>query len=218
MAETPFPPESGAESGAESGPTAPAEGDPGSGEAPEAAQQEAWGTPPPNASPEPESPLTETVGDTPAVPSAAAVTPEPPEPPAAPAPKEPAAGAPEPAGVAATIAVPALQEEPSGGGEWELLTNRISNWLASGELQRQWEQIRGPLKGLAIVLAAVLALRVYATVVSTIDAIPLVSGLLELAGLITVVQFCFTRLLRSSDRQEVLGQWRKRWLDFRGRD
>jgi hypothetical protein len=121
--------------------------------------------------------------------------------------------------VAATIAVPPLEEEASGeGGEWEMLVERFNTWWESGEVGRQWQRIRGPLKGVAIVVAVLLALRVYATVVSTIDAIPLISGLLELTGLIVVLHFSVTRLLRTSDRREVLSQWQRRWLDFRGRD
>lgn len=135
--------------------------------------------------------------------------------PEAPATLEPPA---EPAGVAETLVVPPLEQPGGEGGEWELLLERLSGWWNSGELGRQWQQIRGPLKGVAILLVVLVSLRVYATLVTTIDAIPLVSGLLELAGLITVLQFSTTRLLRSSDRQQVLDQLRNRWLDFRGRD
>ena len=123
-----------------------------------------------------------------------------------------------PPGVAATITVPPLEAgESSGGGEWELLVERVTTWWDSGEPSRQWQRIRGPLKGVAILVAVLLAMQAYATVVRTIDAIPLVSGLLELAGLIAVLQFSATRLMRSSDRQEVLGGLQRRWLDFRGR-
>ena len=132
-----------------------------------------------------------------------------------PAPAEPSA---PPPGVAATITVPPLEGGESGGGEWELLVERFTTWWNSGELNRQWQRIRGPLKGVAILVAVLLALQLYATVVRTIDGIPLVSGLLELTGLIAVLQFSATRLVRSSDRREVLAQLERRWLDFRGRN
>ena len=169
--------------------------------------------------PAPESPATEPApdaepGPTPAVEVPASVSAEIPQESAAAS--QPAAELP---GVAATIEVPPLEPAAAGeGGEWELLLERLSSWWNSGELGRQWQRIRGPLKGVAILVAVLLALRLYGTVVSTIDSIPLVSGLLELAGLITVLQFGTTRLLRSSDRQEVLAQWRRRWQEFRGRD
>lgn len=141
-----------------------------------------------------------------------------PEPPQAPQP-EPATGstpAPEPPGVAATIAVPPLDEEEGDGGEWQLLVNGLADWLSSGELNRQWQRIRGPLKGVAILVLLLVVLRLYATVVTTVDAIPLVSGLLELAGLITVIRFGGTRLLRSGDRRQLLERIQRRWNDFRG--
>lgn len=221
MAETPFSPESGAASGG----TAPEDGNQGSPAQPSAEVTADAAAELPAEVSAPPSPA-EGIAEALAPDVAAGVSPEAvtsdstPEP--TPSPSEPVvAAAPEPAaqppGVAATIAVPPLEEPESGGGEWELLVERLGAWWNSGELNRQWQRIRGPLKGVAIVVLVLLALQVYATVVSTIDAIPLVSGLLELTGLIAVLQFSSSRLLRSSDRQEVLAQLQRRWQDFRGR-
>jgi hypothetical protein len=193
------------------------------------------GAEPPPAPPEPVAPSTPEVPaaaveptsfavpepPAPAAPEQAGMAPEPVTAPGSPSalPEPESEPAAEPPGVAATIEVPPLEGAgPQEGGEWEMLLNRLTTWWNSGELGRQWQRIRGPLKGVAILVVVLVALRAYATVVSTIDAIPLVSGLLELAGLITVLQFGTTRLLRSSDREQVLAQWRRRWLDFRGRD
>lgn len=225
MAETPFPPESGAVGG---------------GTAPEDGTREGAVLPSDTGSPEPlpastaPSELTaEEVVSVEPVPSEPVAAAAPPtaalgagETPDEPSPSEPDAPPPAPLeqpgpppGVAATITVPPLENgESGGGGEWELLLERLGTWWNSGELNRQWQRIRGPLKGVAILVAVLLALQVYATVVRTIDAIPLVSGLLELTGLIAVLQFSATRLLRSSDRQEVVSQLQRRWQDFRGRD
>lgn len=225
MSETPISPESGAASGG----TAPEDGNPGSllqppaGDSPEPeplaaetpAADAAAAVVPKEPAPLPESAVAD---DGSTAPAAAAAPLEPSVAPAAPS-SPPAAAEPavQPPGVAATIAVPPLEETEGGGGEWELLVERFTTWWNSGELNRQWQRIRGPLKGVAILVAVLLALQVYATVVSTVDAIPVVSGLLELTGLIAVLQFSATRLLRSSDRQEVLAQLQRRWLDFRGR-
>jgi len=157
-------------------------------------------------------------------PAAAVPPPQPPEPPAAeppaatsaPAPAEAPAPA-QPAGVAASLSVPPLDEEPGPGGEWELLVSRVQGWLGSGEPQQKWQKIRGPLKGAAILIGVILALRVYSTAVHTIDSIPVVSGLLELAGLIASLQFVVSRLVRARDRDQVIGQLKSRWQDFRGR-
>jgi len=134
--------------------------------------------------------------------------------PPAPATAEVAASQPE--GVVASLSVPPLEDEPGTGGEWELLVSRVQGWLGSGELQRQWQRSRGPLKALAILMGVILVLRLYSTAVNALDAIPVVSGLLELAGLIAVIRFMLTRLVRSSDRRQVLDQWTGLWRNFRG--
>jgi hypothetical protein len=140
---------------------------------------------------------------------------EPLSPPPAAAVPPPAAAA-EPPGVVATLAVPPL-EDGGEGGEWQVLVGRIQAWLSSGELNRQWQRFRGPLKGLAILLLLVLLLRLYATAVTTIEAIPLLSGLLELTGLIAALRFSATRLVRSGDRRQLTEQLQQRWRAFSGR-
>lgn len=126
---------------------------------------------------------------------------------------------PEP-GITATLEVPPLEgsAEPGGegGGEFDLLLQKIREWLGSGELQAQWQRFRGPLKGLAILIGVVLLLRVYASLIGTLDSLPLVGGLLELVGLIASVRFTATRLVRKSDRDQVFADWSRRWNDFRG--
>ncbi|MCP9858475.1 MULTISPECIES: CAAD domain-containing protein [unclassified Cyanobium] len=129
--------------------------------------------------------------------------------------------APEP-GIVATFEVPPLEgsADPTseGGGEFDLLLQKIKDWLSSGELQAQWQRFRGPLKGLAILIGVVLLLRIYASLIGTLDSLPLVGGLLELAGLIAVSRFTVTRLVRKSDREQVFADWSRRWNDFRGRE
>ncbi len=126
-----------------------------------------------------------------------------------------------PPGIATTIAVPPL-ETGAGiageGGEWELLVGKLNAWFSSGELNRQWQRIRGPLKGVALLIAAILALRLYATVVGSIDRIPVVSGLLELTGLIALVHFGLTRMVRTQEREQVLASWKQHWQAFLGQD
>jgi hypothetical protein len=143
--------------------------------------------------------------------------PEPPQP----APPAAAAPAEEPS-IAATLNIAPLEGAATaaaeGGGEFELLLQKIRDWLGSGELQAQWQRFRGPLKGVAILIGAILMLRVYGALVGTIDGQPLVGGLLELVGLIAVTRFSLTRLVRKSDREQVIAEWSKRWNDFRGKD
>lgn len=103
------------------------------------------------------------------------------------------------------------------GGEWDVLVRKVREWFANGELLRLWERWRDPLRLLLLVIGLVLLLRLYGSVVGTIDAIPLFGGLLELVGLVSVVRFSFTHLVRADQREEVLSDWQRRWKDFRGR-
>ncbi len=172
----------------------------------------------------PESASTEPSGDdavaaVDAPSEAATAAPEPTPPPAEPA--APAATVDVPT-VASTLEVPASPQvkTPSAdqdGGEWDLLVEKVRTWISSGQLQEQWQAARTPLSLLAGLIALLLVLRVYSAVLGVLDSIPLLSGLLELAGLVAVLQFSLTRLVRSNDRREVIVGLKQRWQSFRGR-
>jgi hypothetical protein len=124
--------------------------------------------------------------------------------------------------VASTLEVPASPQlatpaADQDGGEWELLVEKVRTWISSGQLQEQWQSARTPLSLLAGLIAVLLVLRVYSAVLGVLDSIPLLPGLLELAGLVAVVQFSLTRLVRSNDRREVIEGLKQRWKSFRGR-
>lgn len=126
------------------------------------------------------------------------------------------------AAVAVTLEVPPLEPgqaaPPSAaeGGEWELLVGKLRQWLATGQLQQLWSQARTPLTALAVLLGALLVLRIYSSLVGAIDSLPLVPGLLELTGLIWLVRFGVPKLLRRSEREKLLGGLQKRRQDFLG--
>jgi hypothetical protein len=144
---------------------------------------------------------------------------------AEPAKPEPTAEPPAPTDiptVASTLEVPASPQlatpaADQDGGEWELLVEKVRTWISSGQLQEQWQSARTPLSLLAGLIAVLLVLQVYSAVLGVLDSIPLLPGLLELAGLVTVVQFSLTRLVRSNDRREVIEGLKQRWQSFRGR-
>ena len=124
--------------------------------------------------------------------------------------------------VASTLDLPANPEAAasggaSSGGEWELLLEKLRSWWASGQLQQQWQASRTPLSLLAGLIALLLVLRVYSGLVNVLDSLPLLPGLLELVGLITVVQFSLTKLVRSDDRRQVIVGLQQRWQSFKGR-
>lgn len=154
----------------------------------------------------------------PAVPSAAPSAAEPPAAPS-PAPAEPAPSEPEPtlAGVAATISVPPLESAATEGGEWELLVSKLRAWIDGADLQERWNALGGPLRAFGLLLTAVVVLRLYGALLDTLGDLPLLPRLLQLVGLISLIRFCLTRLVRSSERERILSSWRERWNDFRGR-
>ena len=124
--------------------------------------------------------------------------------------------------VASTLDLPANPEAAasggaSSGGEWELLLEKLRSWWASGQLQQQWQASRTPLSLPAGLIALLLVLRVYSGLVNVLDSLPLLPGLLELVGLITVVQFSLTKLVRSDDRRQVISGLQQRWQSFKGR-
>ncbi|MFN7227613.1 MAG: CAAD domain-containing protein [Synechococcaceae cyanobacterium] len=134
-----------------------------------------------------------------------------------------------PSGVAATLTVPpiavsASAEPPSAdgtggeGGEWELLSGKVRQWLADLQLGELWQRYRGGLRLLLWLVLLLVALRTYAAVVGTIDSIPVVSGLLELVGLVVAGRFAVRRLLPSQERARTVADLQGRWRAFRGQD
>ena len=229
MAETPLPPdalgspEPADSAGAPSGPAAdgpePTEvsGADGSPELTAAAEpavaEPAAQEPALEESPAQEPPVEEAIARPDPGPIEVSLTPAP-APAAAPPTPEPA---PTPT-IATTLEIPpAPGATPAEGGEFDLLVEKLRTWFTEADIGGHWQKLRGPLKGFALLLVAVLALRLYARVVGTLDGIPLVSGLLELTGLIYLVWFSSTRLVRTSERERVLAEWKQRWQSFSGR-
>ena len=87
------------------------------------------------------------------------VTPEAPEPAQdlqpAPADEPQVASTVEVPATPATPVLPVSVEAPSAGegGEWDLLVSKVQAWLASGQLQQQWQTARTPLSLLAGLIA-----------------------------------------------------------------
>jgi hypothetical protein len=167
------------------------------------------------------APAAEGVG---AAASSAASTPPEPVTPAEPEPQpEPAPVAPAPAtpAIAATLEAPPLAAGSTGtgpeeGGEWDLLLGKVRTFLDSDALHAWWERLGGPLRAAGLLFALVLVLRLYGALLATVGDLPLLPRLLQLAGLIAVLRFGLTRLVRTEDRQAVLNDWKERWQRFRG--
>jgi hypothetical protein len=119
--------------------------------------------------------------------------------------------------VAATLHAPATEAEPEQGGEWALLVAKLQDWIGSGQLQDTFRRYLTPLQLLGVLLGVVVVLRLYGALLGAIESLPLVPGLLELAGLLWLASFSAGNLVRSGDRRELLETLEKRWRSFRGR-
>ncbi len=171
-----------------------------------------------------ESELIETAAETAAEPTVE-VAPEP-EPTPAPEPEPEPVPAAEPVNawtpqVASTTDVPAsptavASANEGEGGEWELLVEKVKQWIASGQLQQQWQTARTPITLVAGLIGLLLVLRIYGALLGVVESVPLLPGLLELVGVISVVRFSLTRLVKSDDRHQVIDGLKQRWSSFRG--
>ncbi|MEY4746237.1 MAG: hypothetical protein RLZZ274_1962 [Cyanobacteriota bacterium] len=138
----------------------------------------------------------------------------------------PEAAPPEPS-IAATLVIEASpsqgspndEAEPQSGegGEWDLLLGNLRQWLDQNELNNLWAQARKPVTILAGLVGLLLVVRVYSAVLGALDSLPLVPGLLELAGVVWTVRYGIPKLLRSSERERLLGGLSQSWKAFRGK-
>jgi hypothetical protein len=138
----------------------------------------------------------------------------------------PEAAPPEPS-IAATLVIEASpsqgspndEAEPQSGegGEWDLLLGKLRQWLDQNELNNLWAQARKPVTILAGLVGLLLVVRVYSAVLGALDSLPLVPGLLELAGVVWTVRYGIPKLLRSSERERLLGGLSQSWKAFRGK-
>jgi hypothetical protein len=130
---------------------------------------------------------------------------------------KPASSGPE---LESTTIIPATSGEEAGsegGGEWELLLGKVQAWLGQGKLQSLWAQARNPLTLILAAAALLVVLRVYSALLSALDSLPLIPGLLELVGVIWAVRFGVPKLVQRSQRQELISGLQQRWENFRGR-
>jgi hypothetical protein len=126
---------------------------------------------------------------------------------------------PQPSVAATLTAEPreATSEADGEGGEWDLLLQKLAQWLNQNELQTLWAQASKPVTALAALVGLLLVLRIYSALLGALDSLPLVPGLLELAGVVWVVRYGVPKLLRSSERERLLGGLNQRWKAFRGK-
>jgi hypothetical protein len=133
----------------------------------------------------------------------------------APAPKT-AATVPDPV-IASTVTIPAQETSSDRGGEWDLLVEKIKAWIDSQELGSVWSQAQLPLRLIGGLILFVIVSTVYSGILGTINKVPLAPGLLELTGVIWLLNYARCNLVRSSDRKRVINSIGSTWNKFVGR-
>ena len=101
------------------------------------------------------------------------------------------------------------------GGEWQMLTTKLADWASSDAPQTLWQQLQSPLKALAVLLVAVVVLRLYAAVLGALEGVPLLAGLLELTALVWIARHGAPALLRREQRQTLIDQLSQGWQRLR---
>jgi hypothetical protein len=129
---------------------------------------------------------------------------------------ENAATVPDPV-IASTVTIPAQENSTDAGGEWDLLVEKIKAWIDSKELGSVWSQAQLPLRLIGGLILFVIVSTVYSGILGTINKVPLAPGLLELTGVIWLLNYARCNLVRSSDRKRVINSIGSTWNKFVGR-
>ena len=135
---------------------------------------------------------------------------------AEPAPVSPAESQPEPV-ITSTVTIPAQETSTDEGGEWDLLVEKIKAWIDSNQLGSLWDQAQLPLRLIGGLILFVIVSTVYSGILGTINKVPLAPGLLELTGVIWLLNYARCNLIRSSDRKRVIDALGSTWNKVVGR-
>ena len=135
---------------------------------------------------------------------------------AEPAPASPAESQPEPV-ITSTVTIPAQEASTDEGGEGDLLVAKTKAWSDSTQLGSLWVQAQLPLRLIGGLILFVIVSTVYSGILGTINKVPLAPGLLELTGVIWLLNYARCNLVRSSDRKRVIDALGSTWNKVVGR-
>ncbi|WP_320677111.1 CAAD domain-containing protein [Prochlorococcus sp. MIT 1300] len=102
------------------------------------------------------------------------------------------------------------------GGEWDLLSGNIKNWLQKKDFQALLRNLVKPLLISIGITILILLLLIYGNILNVIAKFPLAPRLFELTGIIWLIYFSTTRLARNQDRKELVEAILSRWESFLG--
>lgn len=119
--------------------------------------------------------------------------------------------------ITSTVTIPAQEASTDEGGEWDLLVEKIKAWIDSNQLGSLWNQAQLPLRLIGGLILFVIVSTVYSGILGTINKVPLAPGLLELTGVIWLLNYARCNLVRSSDRKRVIDALGSTWNKVVGR-
>ena len=119
--------------------------------------------------------------------------------------------------ITSTVTIPAQETSTDEGGEWDLLVEKVKAWIDSKQLGSLWDQAQLPLRLIGGLILFVIVSTVYSGILGTINKVPLAPGLLELTGLIWLLNYARCNLVRSSDRKQVIDAVASTWNKVVGR-
>jgi hypothetical protein len=119
--------------------------------------------------------------------------------------------------ITSTVTIPAQEASTDEGGEWDLLVEKIKAWIDSNQLGSLWVQAQLPLRLIGGLILFVIVSTVYSGILGTINKVPLAPGLLELTGVIWLLNYARCNLVRSSDRKRVIDALGSTWNKVVGR-
>lgn len=119
--------------------------------------------------------------------------------------------------ITSTVTIPAQETSTDEGGEWDLLVEKIKAWIDSNQLGSLWDQAQLPLRLIGGLILFVIVSTVYSGILGTINKVPLAPGLLELTGVIWLLNYARCNLVRSSDRKRVIDALGSTWNKVVGR-
>ncbi len=111
---------------------------------------------------------------------------------------------------------PSLSDADDEGGEWEVLSTKVKEWIEDRDLADQLQRLRQPLLIAAGLVLFILVLRIYGGILAAIATVPLAPRIFELIGVIYATWFATTRLVLSEERRKISAGLGDLWRTVRG--
>jgi len=129
--------------------------------------------------------------------------------------------------IVSSVEMPGTGSDPEAGAsdgeatprqDLQGLIDKLLTWWKEARIDESLSLARQPAQLVIGAIVLLLVLRLYSAAVKLIESLPVVSGLLELVGLVAAVRFSATRLLRQADREQVRDEIITRWRSFWGHE